>query len=448
MVFEVESTIKSILEKHNIREEARNWDHTGVKLVDGKVILPDTFLKVVNEIIQENQLLSFYVPEELGGLGFGDSIHGPITEVLAGYDFAMEIFILISASVIESLLLYHKEDYNKVIKEFTEGKRLGYVAFTEPQAGSNLENIKATSEKVGDEYVLNGTKIFITNGGYANTGLFLAQNIVNGKREGTNVFLVDNLDGITTLRLEEKSGLHVSPTAQLQFENVTVPEEYIISDVGNGYRKVLDRLMGMRVGVSYQTVAAAKRAFEVSLDYAQNREQFGRQIIEFPEVRRKLKQMMIQIPRMEDYTYQAAVMLERYKLGWIPYDAGIHQTPEEEINAANNAPPGLIPVLAHYLASCSKLYTSEIVNQFLYDAQQIFGGMGFIAETEVNKIARDVRITSIYEGTSEIHNWVINRAQKQIDSLTDFERPYRKYQERTIYENILFTRFPDLDKKI
>ncbi len=446
--FDVRSTIDTILEKRDARTKAREWDHVGVKVENGKVILPKDFEEIVFEIVKDNQLYSFFLPEDLGGMGFGNLFQGPITETLARHDISLQIMVMISLSVIEALVQYYKPHFDQTLMEFAEGKRLGYVAFSEPGAGSNLEAVKSTSELVGDEYVLNGTKVWISNGGYANTGLFLAQNIVNGKQEGTNVLLVTDLDGITPLRVEEKSGLHVSPTAQLQFENVTVPKENLIAEPGNGYRKVLERLMGMRVGVSFQGIAAAKRLFQEAFSYAKTREQFKRPIIEFPIIKQKLVEMMRTIPRMEEYGFLAGYTLDRYNKGWIPTDvnAGGKEGPEKQ--AASMVPGAVRGGLAHHYVSSAKLYTSEVVNQIAYDATQIFGGNGFVAEYEVNKIMRDVRVLAIYEGTSEIHDQILQRTKQATAMIPNFKRLYSTFDGSTVYERIMFERFPDVKELI
>jgi alkylation response protein AidB-like acyl-CoA dehydrogenase len=448
MMMEVLQTLEKVLEKNKVRQKMIEWDREGCKLVNGKVILPGDMMKIIDEIIKDNKLYSFFLPEEYGGLGYSGFMIGPITDILATYDMPLQMLIMVSFTILESLFLYHKPDYDPIIQDIADGKRLGYVGFTEPQAGSNLKNVKSTSEQVGDEYVLNGTKIFISNGGIADTGLFLAQNIEDGKPNGTNVFLVDKLDNIEVLRLEEKMGLHANPTAQLRFENVTVPKEYLISSKGDGYKKVLERLLGMRIGVSFQGIAACKRAYDLCLDYASTREQFNKPIISFDAVTRKIQQMEKQLPRLLDYGYKGAYTFDRYLRGWIPSDVGAGGKNMAEKTAAKMIPGIVKGGIAHYYASCTKLYTTEITNYFLYDALQIHGGMGFISETEVNKLVRDSRVLSIYEGTSEIHEWVIGRSDKAISMLPRFKRPYQEYTEKTIYEKNLFERFPGLDQKI
>ncbi|MHA2251344.1 MAG: acyl-CoA dehydrogenase family protein [Candidatus Kariarchaeaceae archaeon] len=444
---DVLDTVEAILEKHKVRSQAIEWDRVGTKLVDGKVIPPPGFGEVVDEFLKENQLCHLFVPENKGGSGFTHLMTGPISEKISSYDIPLMMMTLTGLIVMEPLFRYYKQDFDPIVKRISEGHDKCYVAFTEAEAGSNLQRIKTTSELVGDEYVINGEKLFISNGGYGAIGLVLAQNIVNGKQEGTNVLLVDNLEGVTTVRLEEKIGLHASPTAQMLFEDVRVPKEYVVGEVGNGYRKVLERLMGMRVSVGFQSIATCKRAYKLSYEYAQTREQFKKPIISFDDVSRKLDAMKQQIPRIQDYAYKGAYALDRYGKGWIPSDIGAGGKNAAEKTAAKLIPSVVKDGIAHYFASACKIYTAEVTNYLLYDAVQIFGGNGYISENEVNKMSRDVRVLPIYDGTSEIHHWIINRAQKAIGLLPRFKRTYN-YENETLYEKMLFLRFPGLKDKI
>ncbi len=444
--FALLETIEEIMQT-KVRPNMQEWDEKGVKLVDGKVVLPGNMESVLNELIKDNELYSFFIPEKFGGFGYENLYHSGLNEMLAMYDVPLQMLTTISMSVLEGLIVYNKPEYDVHIQKFLEGKNTGYVAFTEAGAGSHLQNIKATSVLEGDEYVLNGTKIFISNGGYANAGLFLARNMVDGKAEGTNVFYVEGFDGITTLRLEEKSGLHANPTAQLLYEDVRVPKENVIGDLGDGYRKVLERLMGMRIGVVAQAMGSSARALELSKSYAEERIQFGKPIGTFPGVSRKIDDMEKQIPRLRAYGYLSAYALDRYYNGWIPSDIGATGSSAEETAAKMFASP-LMVGMAHYYASAAKLYVAEICNSMLYDAQQIFGGNGFVAEYEINKIARDVRVFPVYEGTSEIHEWLIGRSQQAMQMLPKFERTSMSFDGQTAYEKMLDARFPGIFDKI
>lgn len=446
-VFEdVMDTVRTILDK-KVRPKTMEWDRQGTKLVNGKLKLPNGYQEVINELIMDNELLSWFVPEDFGGFGYSNIFSNALTSVMAEYDMSLQVGTLISLSVMEALVIYHRPEYEQYLSNFIKGKHTGYVAFTEPQAGSNLENVKSTSMLDGDEYVLNGSKIFISNGGHAEAGLFLAKNMVDGRAQGTNVFYVEGLDGIEILRLEDKSGLKANPTAQLQFNNVRVPKENLIADAGNGYRKVLERLMGMRTGVVAQGVGAVSRALELAESYADQRIQFGKPINTFHGVKRKLDEMKRQLPRMLKHCYLASFALDRYNKGYIPYDIGASGH-ESELAAVDGIPGVARGALVHYFVSQAKIYTSEIANLVLYDAQQIFGGNGFIAENEINKLTRDVRVLPIYEGTSEIHEWLISRAKPALELLPKFKVVSSEFDGTTVYERMLFEKFPSLKGSI
>lgn len=438
-------TIDTIGEK-KIRPNVMEWDEIGAKLVDGKAVLPGNMENVVNELVKDNEICNLFVPKELGGMGFANVAQAALTETLAKYDISVHILISISLSVLEALTIYHAPQFDPIIKNLAEGKYVGYVGFTEAGAGSNLEAVKTTSELDGDEYVINGTKIFISNGGYAETGLVLTKNMVNGKMEGHNVFIVDGLEGITTERIEHKSGIRANPTGQMHYDNVRVPKENIVAGVGEGYKKVLERLMGMRLGVTFQGVGASMRAYELAKTYADERVQFGKPISSFPGVYNKLRAMEATIPKMRIFGFYSAMGLDRYYKGWLPFEVGASGDASEKM-AASSLPGTARGGLTHYYVSKAKTYTSEISNYIAYDAQQIFGGNGFVSEYEVNKIARDVRILPVYEGTSEIHEFIIKRAQQAVNLLpaSKFVRISEAWSDRTVYDKILYLKFPELD---
>ncbi len=441
-------TIHTIGEK-KIRPHIMEWEEEGVRVENGRAIIPETMEKVLKELIVDNELNAFFIPKELGGYGFTNVAQGMLSETLSQYDISFQILSFISLSVMEAMVVYYKENFAPILEKFAKGEYTGYVGFTEPQAGSNLANVKSTSELDGDEYVLNGTKIFISNGGYANCGLILTRNMVNGKQEGHNVFVVEGLDGIVAERVEHKSGLKANPTAQLHFENLRVPKENIIAQVGKGYKKVLERLMGMRLGVTFQGIGATTRALELAKQYAEERVQFKKPIISFPGVANKIKEIERTLPRMRAYGFQAALALDRFYKGYIPFEVGATGDASEKM-AAQSLPSPLIAGLSHYMVSSAKFYTSEMVNMIAYDAQQVFGGNGFIAEYEINKIARDVRVLSVYEGTSEIHAFIVDKAQEAFGMLPKgkFTPLGQQYDDKTRYEKMLYLKFPEMEGKI
>lgn len=432
-------SIQAIIEK----ADPMAWDAEEVKLVDGKVVLPGNMSDIVQEIVKENQLYTWFIPEKYGGYGLSSLFVNGIMELLNYVDISLSIMVGISLTVLEPLIFSYKDYFKPILDRYASGENIGFVAFTEPEAGSNLENVKTTSYLDGDEYVINGTKIFISNGGYANSGLVLAQNIVDGKQEGHNMFIVENLDGLTCERLEEKSGLHASPTAQLLFKDARVPKDAIVGKVGNGYRGVLERLMSMRIAVSMQAASSMYRAYDLAADYAEQRVQFGKPINSFPGVNRKLEAMKEQIERMRHFSYHASFTLDRFHRGWVPADIGATGKASEE-QAASMLPGIVLRGLAHYYASGSKAYTTEISQHVAYDATQIFGGNGFIRENEVNKLYRDVRVLSVYEGTTEIHEWILTRSMQAVQMIPTIKPLTTTFGNSTMYEDMFFIRFPKL----
>ena len=442
--FAVMDSIEEILLK-KVRPNIFDWENEGSKIDENKnVVLPKTMQAALDELIKDNQMYSLFIPEELGGFGYSNAFQTRLSELFSNYDISIHISTFIGLSVLEALTVYYKPDYEPFMNDFINGKNTGYVAFTEANAGSNLENVASTAELDGDEYVLNGTKIFISNGGHANAGLFLGKNIVDGKEDGTNVVFVNTKEGVNCERLEDKSGLHVNPTAQLHFEDVRVPKENIVAEAGQGYRKVLERLMGMRLGVSMQAVGASERAYELAKSYSEERVQFGKPIGEFDGVARKLRWMEKTIPRMKAYAFNAAYALDRYYKGYIPAEIPGATGDSSEKMAAEAVPGAVRGGLAHYYVSSAKLYNSEIVQNLLYDATQIFGGSGFMKEMEVNKIMRDIRVLSVYEGTSEVHEFIIERAQLALNMLPKFKPLSDQFDGSTVYEDFLVARFPKL----
>ncbi|OLS19814.1 MAG: Acyl-CoA dehydrogenase [Candidatus Heimdallarchaeota archaeon LC_2] len=447
MIYATLDTLIEIMDRNKVYEKSAEWDEEGVKLVNGKVVFPNGYEKVIDEIIKENQLGTLVLPESLGGLELTTVQFAPVIELVARYDASMGMTAMSGLGIMNILKQFYKPEFEDILQGFAVGENTGYAAFTEAQAGSNLRNIKSTSVLDGDDYVLNGTKIFITNGGYANYGIFLANNIVDGKKEGTNVFLVGDYEGITAVRLEHKSGIRTSPTAELLFEDVRVPKEHLIGEVGTGYEKVIERLLGMRVSVSFQALGNCKRAYELAESYSNTREQFGKPIGSFPAIQRKLKQMRLQLSRMEEWAYAGA-----FALDWVTERTdvmGVQEANTKREKLAHSIKEILKHEdLIHYYVSGGKLYNGEISNYFMYDAQQIFGGNGFISETEINKITRDVRILPVFDGTSEIHAWVVNRSLKYLDTIPEFVKVSSIWEGNTIYEDHVISRFPSLRDKL
>jgi alkylation response protein AidB-like acyl-CoA dehydrogenase len=252
---------------------------------------------------------------------------------------------------------------------------------TEPQAGSEASAIKTRAKRDGNHWVINGTKQFITSGGQADLAIVFAVTDPQKGKKGISAFLVPTkqVQGWTVARTEEKLGLHASETCQIVLDNCRVTPDLMLGQEGEGYKIALANLEGGRIGIAAQSVGMARSAYEAAVAYAKERESFGKKIIEHQAIAFKLADMATQI--------EAARLMV--------------------LNAARLRDAGL-PCLTE--AAMAKLFASEMAERVCSDAIQIHGGYGYLRDFPVERIYRDVRITQIYEGTSDIQRLVISRA--------------------------------------
>ncbi len=259
-----------------------------------------------------------------------------------------------------------------------EGRLVGAWALTEPNAGSDAAHITTSAELQGDEWVINGQKIWITNGSFADVIIVHAvTDKSKGARGGISAFIVEKgMPGFHVGKVEDKMGLKASHTASLFFENLRVPAANLLGGVGQGFQLAMKTLDIGRCGLGGSSIGAAKEAFELSRNYAIERQQFGRPIAEFQTIQFKLAEMAVKIYTMEQIVYDCARKV----------DAGKNATLESSI---------------------VKLYCTEVASQVIDEAIQIHGGMGFSRELPLERMYRDARVTRIFEGTNEIQKSVI-----------------------------------------
>lgn len=264
------------------------------------------------------------------------------------------------------------------LKGMNEGRFVGAWALTEPNAGSDAAHITTSAELQGDEWVINGQKIWITNGSFADVIIVHAvTDKSKGARGGISAFIVEKgMPGFHVGKVEEKMGLRASHTASLFFENLRVPAANLLGGVGQGFQLAMKTLDIGRCGLGGSSIGAAKEAFELSRNYAIERHQFGRPIAEFQTIQFKLAEMAVKIYTMEQIVYDCARRV----------DAGKNATLESSI---------------------VKLYCTEMASQVIDEAIQIHGGMGFSRELPLERMYRDARVTRIFEGTNEIQKSVI-----------------------------------------
>lgn len=257
---------------------------------------------------------------------------------------------------------------------------IGAFCLSEPEAGSDATSQRTTAIDMGDHYLLNGTKNWITNGSTASVYIVIAQTDASKKHKGINALIVErNMPGFTVGRKEDKMGIRGSDTHSLMFSDVKVPKQNRIGDDGFGFQFAMTTLNGGRIGIASQALGIAAGAYELALRYSKERKAFGKALAEHQAIQFKLADMATQIDAARLLVHQAA---------WLK-DQG-----EDFVKAA----------------AMAKLFASQVAQDVTTEAVQIHGGYGYVKEYHVERLMRDAKITQIYEGTTEIQKMVISRA--------------------------------------
>jgi alkylation response protein AidB-like acyl-CoA dehydrogenase len=322
------------------------------------------------------------VPEHLGGAGLDYVSLALVLEEIAAGDGGTSTIISVNNCPVCSIAMMYANDAQKEqwLRPLAQGEMLGAFALTEPHTGSDASALRTTAVRDGDEYVLNGTKQFITSGKYGDVAIVMAVTDKAAGKRGISAFWVPtSTPGYIVAGLEQKMGQHSSDTAQILLENCRIPAQNLIGEEGQGYKIALSGLEGGRIGIASQSVGMARAAFEAALAYARERESFGKPIFEHQSVQFKLAEMATRIEAARQLIWHAASMK----------DAGL-------------------PCLKE--AAMAKLFASEMAERVVSDAMQVFGGYGYVSDFPVERIYRDVRVCQIYEGTSDIQKILIARA--------------------------------------
>ncbi|MFD1735137.1 acyl-CoA dehydrogenase [Bacillus salitolerans] len=340
-------------------------------------VFPKHILKKMGEL----GLMGIPIPEQYGGaemdfMSYIIAIH-EISKVSA----TMGVILSVHTSVGTNPILYFgtEEQKQKYIPKLASGEYLGAFALTEPGAGSDAASLKTRAVKDGDHYIINGSKVFITNGGEADTYIvFASTNPEEGSR-GVSAFIVEkDTPGLIIGKDEHKMGLHGSRTVQLSFEDAKVPAENLLGEEGQGFKVAMANLDVGRIGIAAQSLGIAEAALEHSVAYAKDRKQFGKPIIDQQGVGFKIADMATTIEAAKLLTYRAAFL------------------------RMNGQPCGTE-------ASMAKLYASKTAMEVSTEAIQVYGGYGYTKDYPVERFFRDAKICEIYEGTSEIQRLVISK---------------------------------------
>ncbi|MYN01049.1 acyl-CoA dehydrogenase [Pseudoduganella sp. DS3] len=322
------------------------------------------------------------VPEELGGAGLDYVSLALVLEEIAAGDGGTSTVISVNNCPVCSIGMMYANEQQKQqwLRPLAQGEMLGAFALTEPHTGSDAAALRTSATRDGDDYIINGTKQFITSGKHADVAIVFAVTDKAAGKKGISAFWVQtSAPGYIVAGIEHKMGQHSSDTAQILFENCRVPAANMIGEPGQGYKIALSGLEGGRIGIASQSVGMARSAFEAALKYARERESFGKPIFEHQSVQFKLSEMAMQLEAARQLIWHAASLK----------DAGQ-------------------PCLKE--AAMAKLFASEMAERVCSDAIQIHGGYGYTADFPVERIYRDVRVCQIYEGTSDIQKLLIARA--------------------------------------
>lgn len=322
------------------------------------------------------------VPEEWGGAGMDTLSYVLMLEEVARIDASMAVALSVTNSVVAWPLFKHGTDAQrrKYLPQLASGEILGSFCLTEPQAGSDSAAIETRAERYGDVYRLNGTKSWVTTGGQSGIYIVFAKTDATAGSRGVSAFLVEpSFPGFRVSRYEDKMGLRSSRSAEIVFTDCEAPSENLLGEEGQGLKIALESLDGGRVGIAAQAVGIAQGAMEAAVRYAKQRRAFGKTISEFQAIDFMLADMQTEIEAARGLVWQAA---------WL----------------RDSGSPRLGPA-----ASRAKLYAGEMVNRVVYKAVQVHGSMGYSRESDVERMYRDARVVSIYEGTSEIQRMIIAR---------------------------------------
>ncbi|MEQ6123474.1 acyl-CoA dehydrogenase [Pseudotenacibaculum sp. MALMAid0570] len=372
----------NLTEEHlMIRDAARDFAQTellpGVIERDEKQVFPNELVKKMGDL----GFLGVMVDPKYGGSGMDTISYVLIMEELSKIDASASVIV----SVNNSLVCYGIEKYGseeqkqKYLTKLATGEFVGAFCLSEPEAGSDATSQRTTAIDMGDHYLLNGTKNWITNGGRSDVYLVIAQTDRDKGHRGINAFIVEKgMPGFDIGPKEDKLGIRGSDTHTLQFNDVKVPKENRIGEDGFGFKFAMKTLSGGRIGIASQALGIASGAYELALKYSKERKAFGTEICNHQAIAFKLADMATEIEAARLLVMKAAC----------------------DKDLGNNYDMS---------SAMAKLYASKVAMEQTVEAVQIHGGNGFVKEYHVERLMRDAKITQIYEGTSEIQKIVISR---------------------------------------
>lgn len=365
-----------------VKEAARDFSQQ--VLLPG-VIERDKHMKYPTEEVKkmaEMGFLGMMVSPEYGGGGMDSMSYVLAMEEISKVDSSCSVIMSVNNSLVcWGLETYgNEEQKQKYLPRLASGQTIGSFCLSEPEAGSDATSQRTIAKDMGDHYLLNGTKNWITNGGTSGIHLVIAQTDIDKGHRGINVLIVETAwEGVSIGAKEDKLGIRASDTHTIMYTDVKVPKENRIGEDGFGFKFAMKTLSGGRIGIASQALGIAAGAYELSVKYAKEREAFGKPISQHQAIAFKLADMATEIEAARLLVYRAAYMKDK----------------NQDYTTA---------------ASMAKLFASEVAMKHTVEAIQVHGGYGYVKEYHVERLMRDAKITQIYEGTSEMQRIVISRA--------------------------------------
>ncbi len=341
----------------------------------------ERFPRVIITKMAELGLLGIPIPEQYGGVGMDFTSYIIAINELSRVSATIGVILSVHTSVGTNPILYFgtEEQKQKYVTKLATGEYLGAFALTEAQAGSDAAGLRTSAVLDGDYYVLNGSKVFITNGGESDTYISFAITDVEPGTKEISAFIVDkDTPGFTVGTKEKKMGLHGSNTTELIFDNARVPRENLLGNEGDGFKIAMANLDVGRIGIAAQALGIAEAALAHAVAYAKERHQFGKPLVANQGIAFKLADMVTQIEAARLLVYNAASLKDQ------------------------GEPTSMA-------ASMAKKYATDTAMYVATEAVQVFGGYGYSREYPVERLFRDAKITQIYEGTNQIQRIVIAR---------------------------------------
>jgi acyl-CoA dehydrogenase len=369
-------------EQQAVRDEVRRFAENEIEPVATEYDVEEKFPHEVMDKAAEMGLTGAHIPIEYGGSSYTSLEIALITEELFAVDPGIGLCITSAAFGADSIMEYGSEDQKeRFLEPVAAGDAIMGAAISEPDTGSDVSSVSTRAEKDGDEWVINGNKMWITNGSVGDFFVVICKtDDVDDRYSGFSQIVVEaDRDGFEADKITGKLGIRASDTAELIFDDVRVPEENLIGSRGAGFLQLMQFFDETRTMVAAQGVGIAKGACERALEYAKDRDQFGQSISEFQAIQHKLAEMHTKTEAARQLTYKSAWSVENE---------------DEQLTA---------------LASMAKEHASKVAVDVADEAVQIHGGAGFVNDFDVERLYRDAKITQIYEGTTEIQKNIIAR---------------------------------------